>query len=101
MFVSRKTNNKINQLHCRALRIVHRNYDLSFNELLDLDGTCTIHHKCIKFLAIELYKCKNKLSPKLMNSVFRSKEEFGRQTRNDNFFIAFTILKLSYMVLDL
>ena len=56
MFVSRKTNNKINQLHCRALRIVHRNYDLSFNELLDLDGTCTIHHKCIKFLAIELYK---------------------------------------------
>ena len=89
MFVSRKMNNKINQLHCRALRIVYRNYDLNFNELLYLDGSCTIHHRCIKSLAIELYKCKNELSPKIMNNVFRSKADCNRQTRNNNFFYCF------------
>ena len=43
MFHSRTLNNKINKLHERALRIVYRNDDLTFQELLDKDGAITIH----------------------------------------------------------
>ena len=37
MFHNRTLNNKINKLHERALRLVYKNDDLSFQELLDAD----------------------------------------------------------------
>ena len=38
MFHDRTINNKINILHERALRLVYRNGELSFEELLDKDN---------------------------------------------------------------
>ena len=43
MFHSRILNNKINKVHERALRLVYKNDDLNFQELLDLDNSVTIH----------------------------------------------------------
>ena len=38
MFCSRTLNNKINKLHERALRLVYKNENLTFDELLDING---------------------------------------------------------------
>ena len=45
MFHSRQLNSKINKLHERALRLVHTNPNLTFQQLLDLDKTQCIYHR--------------------------------------------------------
>ena len=62
MFHNRKLNNKINRLHERALRIVYKNENLTFQEILDKDHSVTIHHRNLQRLATEMYKIKNKES---------------------------------------
>ena len=44
MFHSRTLNNRINRLHERGLRIVYKDYKLTFNELLHKDNSFSIHH---------------------------------------------------------
>ena len=44
-----------------ALRIVYKNDNLTFQELLEKDNSVTVHHKNLQRLAIEMYK--NKKSP--------------------------------------
>ena len=71
MFHSRTLNNKINRLHERALRLVYDDENHTFQELLDLDDSVTIHHRNIQKLAIEMFKIKNNLSPPLMKKIFK------------------------------
>ena len=71
MFHNRTLNNKINRLHERALRIVYKNANLTFKELLELDNSVSIHHKNIQKVAIEMYKVKNNLSLPLINKLFK------------------------------
>ena len=47
MFHSRSINNKINRLHERVLRIVYNDFKSSFKNLLEKDGTVSIHVKKI------------------------------------------------------
>ena len=70
MFHNRALNNKINQIHERSLRIVYGNYEIFFDELLELDNSVSIHHRNIQALAIEIFKGKNSLPPPLMENVF-------------------------------
>ena len=88
MFHDRSMNTKINSLHCRALRIIYRDYTSSFQELLKLDGSCTVHHRNIKSLATEIYKCINGLSPDFMSNIFcgsnNAIENVSNFTRNHN-----------------
>ena len=70
MFHSRMLNNKINKLHETALRIVYKNPRLTFQELLDLDNSFTIHHRNLQKLATQMFKIKNNLSPILMQGLF-------------------------------
>ena len=65
MFHNRTLNNKINKLHERALSLVYKDITLSFQDMLDLDNSVTIHHRNIQKLAIEMFKIKNDLSPML------------------------------------
>ena len=48
MFHNRTLNNKINRLHERALQIVYKNDKLTFQELLDMENSITIHKKIYK-----------------------------------------------------
>ena len=48
MFCGRKINARINHVHERALRIVYRNNNLRFDELLQIDKSYNIHHKKFK-----------------------------------------------------
>ena len=70
MFCGRNLNNRINHLHERSLRIVYNDYESSFQELLELDNSVSIHHVNICLLVIELFKVKNVLSNQIMVELF-------------------------------
>ena len=59
MFYSRKTNNRNNELHERALRLIYSEHESRFKDLLTKDGSFTVYHYNIQTLAIELYKVYN------------------------------------------
>ena len=48
MLHSRTLNNKINRIHKSTLRIVYSDYNSSFNELIDKDGSFTIHQRNVE-----------------------------------------------------
>ena len=70
--------------------MVYNKYDLTFDELLKIDGSSTIHHQNIRSVAIEMYKVKNGLSPMFMSDIFQSNgnsnENVSYFTRNHNDF---------------
>ena len=53
---SRSLNSRINRIHERALRIVYKDNDLSFDSLLEKSGSVRIHHRNLQILATEIYK---------------------------------------------
>ena len=63
----------INKLHERALRLVCDNRQLTFEELLNIDKSVTIHHKNLQVLATELYKVHHGLVPEHMNNMFKKR----------------------------
>ena len=82
MFHSRKLNNRINNLHERALRLVFNDYSSSFQTLLMKDNSVTIQTRNIHTLATELHKVANGLSPKIMKHDFPQKESTRYPTRH-------------------
>ena len=70
IFHRRKLNERINHIHERALTIVYKDFNLSFQELLIEDNSLNIHHRNLKRFVTEIFKVKNGLSPELMNDVF-------------------------------
>ena len=70
MFHNRTLNNKINKLQERALRLVYPDERLSFEELLQMDNSMTIHHRNVQRLAIEMFKVKHHISPLPVRQIF-------------------------------
>ena len=71
IFFGRNLNNRINHLHERSLKISYNDYESSsFQELLELDNSVSIHHRNIPLLANELFKVKNGLSNQIMSELF-------------------------------
>ena len=56
MFGSRRSNNLINQTHKRSLLTVYHDTSSTFQELLQRNGSVSIHHKNIQTLATEVLK---------------------------------------------
>ena len=50
MFHSRKLNERINHIHERALRIVYKDFNSSFQKLLIKDNSSNIHHRKLQNL---------------------------------------------------
>ena len=69
MFHSRSINNKINRLHERVLRIVYNDFKSSFKNLLEKDGTVSIHVKNLQKLATEMFKISKNVSVPLMSEL--------------------------------
>ena len=70
IFCNRSMNHKINRLHERALRLIYKDDNLTFEELLCKDKSFSIHHRNLQKLAIEMYKIVHNLSPILMHTIF-------------------------------
>ena len=73
MFHSRKLNNRINNIHERALRIVHKDYKSTFKQLLKQNKSVSIHQRNLQILATKIFKTKNDLNPVIMEDVFNFK----------------------------
>ena len=68
MYHSHNLNNKINQIHEQALRLVYQK-NLSFSELLDLDNSVTVHQKNVQVLVTEICKVKNGIASEIMKDI--------------------------------
>ena len=71
MFHSRNTENRVDKMHERALRLVYDNSPyFSFDELQVKDKSVSIHQRNLQFLATEIFKVKNGLSAVLTDDIF-------------------------------
>ena len=86
MFHCRRLNNKINNVHKKALRIVSSDYESTFQELLDKDASFSVHHRNILKLAIETYRHIHGLSPAVMEEVFKINRTLPYNLRTQNNF---------------
>ena len=91
MFHSRHLNNKINRIHERALRITYKDYESSFNTLLEKDNSVSIHTKNLQTLMIEMFKIKVNINPPFMKEIFCE-----RNLRNNNEFLLPRVRTTSY-----
>ena len=71
---SRKLNNRINLIHERGLRMVYEDYTSTFEELLQKDGSVTIHHRNIQLVAVAMFKVRNGICPEITKDLFQLNE---------------------------
>ena len=74
MFDSRRTNNKINRLHERALRIVYDEDVSTFLQLLAMDKSFCIYHQNIQRLLTEIYKALHDISGNSLKELLVKRE---------------------------
>ena len=70
MFCNKTSNNQINKIHKRSLRLVYEMQDANFEDLLLKDNSWSVHESNIHTLLIEIYKSINNLSPPIMKDFF-------------------------------
>ena len=73
MFCSRTSNNRINRLHERSLRVLYMDEDNDFSSLLKMNRDITIHHRNIQVLILEVFKIKHGLAPPIMESILKKR----------------------------
>ena len=56
MFHDRASNNKINKVHERALRTIHKGSTSNFQELLNKSDSVSVHQINLQLLQTEIYK---------------------------------------------
>ena len=76
---SRGLNNRINNLHERALKILYKDKKSDFETLLKNGKFVTIHVRNLHYLVTEIYKVKNNTSPEIMRDIVHFQEN-----ENDN-----------------
>ena len=87
---SRLINNKINRLHETCLRIIYSDKSSTFEELLEKDGSVTVHIRNIQKLAIEMFKVFKNLSPPIISDLFEVREN-NYNLRNHSYFLIPTV----------
>ena len=73
MYCQRKSNNLVNGIHERALRIAYNDYISGFDILLEKDNSVTIHQRNIQTLLLEIYKSLNGLNRSFITEIFSQK----------------------------
>ena len=82
MLPTKELNNRTNSLHEKALRLIYQNRNLSFEELLKLDKSVSIHYRSLQYLLKEIYKVKMGLSPPIMNDILTLDESASYNLRS-------------------
>ena len=73
MFHGTEVNNKINHLHKHSHRIVYKDNNSSFKDLLMKDNSFTVRYRNIQWPAIKLFKVKENLSNTIMNDTLQTR----------------------------
>ena len=84
MFHDRAANSRINKIHEGALRIVYRDTESSFDELLARDNSVSVHQRNLRLLMLEIYKTKNSLNPPFMVYIFVERTNISYNLRNND-----------------
>ena len=74
MFCSKFANKEINRTNKRALRVLYEDYDSSFEQLLEKDGSITVHQKNLQILMSEICKTTNHINPPYIWDFFVEKD---------------------------
>ena len=83
MFYDRTINHRINHIHERALRFVHKDYQTDSGSLLEQRSLVSIRVKNLQLLMIEIYKTRSGLSPPFMKDIFAERNT-GYNLRQSN-----------------
>ena len=70
MFCSRNSNNLINSIYERSLRIVTNDKNSNFEDLLKSNNQTTVHQRNLKALMTKIFKIINGFSPSIMDDFF-------------------------------
>ena len=73
MFCDKHSNHNIRNVQKRALRLLHGNFNKSFQELLHITGSTTIYVKNLQSLMTEVYKSLHQINPEFMWDLFGQK----------------------------
>ena len=74
VFSSASSLKKIENLQKRALRFLHNDYEISYEELLLKSDRATININRLRILCTEIYKTINNLNPDFMRGLFSLRE---------------------------
>ena len=79
---SKGLNNRINNLHEHALRIVYQDKKSYFEALLKNGKSVTIHIGNLHYLVTEICKVKSNISPEIMRDIFHFQENENYNLRS-------------------
>ena len=82
---SRQNNNKIKHLHERCLHLIHNDKQSSYAELLEKDGSVSVHHKNIQSLGIEMFQIKHGHFPEIVSDIFTQTTQHDNIRQNRDF----------------
>ena len=83
MFHGRGKNNKINRIHERWLRIIYNDKKSTFYELLEKDGSVSIHKRNLRFPACEMFRLKRNMAPELIKELILPNRQRRYELRNN------------------
>ena len=104
MFCFRQSNNLINKVYERALKLIYQD-NCNFEVLLEKQHNFSIHQRNLQVLMTEISKIVNGIAPPIMNSPFtfrlnqhnlRDFQELLTEKRNEKRKVLLTTFKLSF-----
>ena len=74
VFCGKTANNRLNQLHKHALRVLQNEYTATFDDLLEISEQVKVHGSNLQKLMIEIYECANYIGFAVLTELFTTKE---------------------------
>ena len=83
MFCSKQGHALINTTFRRALKATLCTFSLPLSDMLSLSNCVSIHTKNLRLMLIEVYKSLHRLSPEIMQDIFKQKDsKYGLRNGN-------------------
>ena len=68
-------NSKIVRLHERCLRSIYNDKKSSFEQLLEIDSSVSVHDRNLRAVSTKMYKIHHGISPTIMNGIFTLRQQ--------------------------